>query len=77
MAAHVAVMMIVIVGFAALGIEVGYLLLKHRQMQSAADAAAMSGATALGSATRRFPYGGQGGGRASGFTDGVDGTTVP
>ena len=76
-AIHVAVMMIAITGFAALGIEVGYLLLKHRQMQSAADSAAMSGATALGLGyPADFRMEARAVSAASGYTDGTDGTTV-
>jgi hypothetical protein len=38
--------MIVIVGMVGLGVEITYLLYKHRQMQAAADTAAFGGATA-------------------------------
>lgn len=76
-AVHIAVMMIAIIGFASLGIEMGYLLLKHREMQSAADGAAMSGATALGYGhPADFRMEAKAVAAASGFTDGVDGTTV-
>jgi hypothetical protein len=76
-AVHIAVMMIALIGFAALGIEMGYLLLKHREMQSAADGAAMSGATALGYGyPTDFRMEAKAVAAATGFTDGVDGTTV-
>lgn len=76
-AVHIGVIAIALVGFSALGIEVGYLLLKHRQMQSAADGAAMSAATALGYGyPTDFRMEGKAVAGASGFTDGVDGTTV-
>ena len=37
----------IVIGMAALGSEITYLLYKHRQMQVVADAAALGGATAL------------------------------
>ena len=40
-------MLIVILGMVALGVEITFVLYKHRQMQSAADSAALGGATAL------------------------------
>jgi hypothetical protein len=43
----VALMLTMMIGFAALGTEVVFLLLKQRQMQAAASAAALGGATAL------------------------------
>ena len=39
--------MIVILGMIGLGVEITFVLYKQRQMQSAADSAAMGGATAL------------------------------
>lgn len=67
----------VVIGMASLGVEVTYVLLKHRQMQAVADAAAMAGAAALA--------GGNSGGMtieadavasSSGFTPGVLGVTL-
>ncbi len=77
-AVHVGVIAIALIGFGALGIEIGYLLLKHREMQSAADGAAMS------ARRRRCGYGyprtsvwkARPSPRHGGFIDGVDGTTV-
>jgi Flp pilus assembly protein TadG len=46
-AIQVAITATVLIGMVSLGIEVSYLLLAHRQMQSAADAAALAGADAL------------------------------
>jgi hypothetical protein len=46
-AIQIAVLMIVIIGMVGLGVEVTFLLFKQRQMQSAADSAALGGATAL------------------------------
>jgi hypothetical protein len=42
-----ALMLTALLGFIALGTEVGFVLLKQRQMQTAASAAALGGATAL------------------------------
>ncbi len=47
-AVTVALTTVVLIGMVSLGVEVTWLLLKLRQMQSAADSAAMAGATALG-----------------------------
>ena len=46
-AVQVGLLAAVLIGFGALGTEVTQLLLRQRQMQSAADAAALSGAMAL------------------------------
>ena len=43
-----------VVGTASLGAEITFLLFKHRQMQSVADAAALSGATAINAGYPRF-----------------------
>ena len=76
-AIQVGVAMIAIIGMVSLGIEIGYLLLKHREMQSAADSAAMSGATALGLGTPYdFRMESRAVASASGFTDGVADVTV-
>jgi hypothetical protein len=76
-AVHVGIMMIAIIGMVSVGIEIGYLLLKHREMQSAADSAAMSGATALGlQSPADFRMEARAVASVGGFTDGVDGATV-
>lgn len=76
-AIQVGIMMIAILGFVALGVEITFLLLKHREMQSAADGAAMSGATALSyGAPSDFRMEARAVASASGFTNGVDETTV-
>lgn len=76
-AIQVGIMMVAIIGFAGLGIDVSYLLLKHRQMQSAADGAAMTGATALSLGyPTDFRMEARAIASASGFTTGVDGSTV-
>ena len=46
-AIQVGIALIALIGMVALGSEVGFLFLKHRQLQSAADGAAVSGAIAL------------------------------
>ncbi len=40
-AIQLALLLVVVIGMAALGVEITFLLFKHRQMQSAADAAAL------------------------------------
>ena len=76
-AVHIGLMAIAIIGMAALGTEVVFLLYKHRQMQMAADASAISGATAL---AKGFPSDLSVEARAvaadDGFVQGVDGATV-
>lgn len=76
-AIQIAIMMVAIMGFVALAAEVGFLLLKHREMQSAADGAAVSGATAR---TRGYPGDYTVEARAiaagSGFANGVSGASV-
>src|ERR1700739_599026 len=46
-AIQLGLMIVAIIGMVALGTEVTYLLHKHREMQGAADSAALGGATAL------------------------------
>ena len=76
-AIQIGIMMIAILGFLALGIEITYLLLKQREMQSAADSAAMAGATAMSFGfPTDFRMEAKAVASASGFTDGVDETTV-
>jgi len=76
-AIQIGIMMIAILGMVALGIEVSYLLLKHREMQSAADGAAMSGATALGTGSPAdFRLEARAVAAAGGFTTGVDEAVV-
>jgi hypothetical protein len=76
-AVHIGLMAIAIIGMAALGSEIVFLLYKHREMQSAADAAAFSSSTAL---TKGFPSDLNVEARAiaaeAGFVNGVGGTTV-
>lgn len=69
--------MIVILGMVALGVEITLVLYKHRAMQSAADSAAMGGATAL---MRGYPADFTVESRAitaaAGFVNGVEDVTV-
>ena len=76
-AIQVGLAMIAIIGMVSLGIEGGFLLLKHREMQSAADGAAMSGASAIGFGyPADFRMEARAVASASGFTNGVDGIVV-
>lgn len=66
----------IVIGMAALGSEISYLLYKHRQLQVVADAAAFGGATAL---QRGYPAPGveaRGISGFLGFVDGGSGVTV-
>ena len=76
-AVQIALMLTVLIGFAALGAEVTYFYYKQRQMQAASDAAAFGGAVALMS---HHPADFTAEVRAiaanAGFTNGVDGVTL-
>lgn len=66
--------MVVLCGFAGMGVDMGYLRYMQRRMQAATDSAALAGAAELG-------YGdvmpaAQADAAKDGFTDGVNGTTV-
>lgn len=69
-----ALSMVILCGFAGLGIDMGYLRYMKRQMQAASDSAAMAGAAEVG-------YGdvtsaAQSDATNNGFTNGVNGTTI-
>jgi putative Flp pilus-assembly TadE/G-like protein len=67
----------IVIGMVALGVEVTYLLYKQRQMQAAADGAALGGALALQSGHPALGIEARGMAAFSGFVDGAaDGTTV-
>ncbi|HKJ61925.1 MAG TPA: pilus assembly protein TadG-related protein, partial [Hyphomicrobiales bacterium] len=67
----------VLMGMVALGTEITFVQFKQRQMQSVADAAALSVALALTKGyPKNFKLEGQAVAASSGFVDGVDGTTV-
>jgi Flp pilus assembly protein TadG len=76
-AIQLGLMMIVILGMVALGVEITFALYKHRQMQSAADSAALGGATAL---MRGYPADftieSHAIAAAAGFVNGVNNVTV-
>jgi Flp pilus assembly protein TadG len=73
-AIQVALMMLVLLGFVALGVEITGLLLEHRKQQSASDSAVMAAVSVIGSSDPTTE------GRAvsaeSGYQDGVNGVTV-
>jgi len=76
-AIHIALMMLALMGFGALGAEVTYLLSIHRSMQLAADAAALGGATAMATGYPSSPtLEATAAASAAGFTNGVAGTTL-
>lgn len=76
-AIQIGIMLIVIIGFVALASEVGLLLLKHREMQSAADSAALSGAIAKTRGTPNdYTVEAKAVASAGGFTNGVSGTII-
>lgn len=49
-AIQAAILAVVLIGMSALGVEIGFIYFKQRQMQSVADAAATGGAAAIGDA---------------------------
>ncbi len=76
-AIHIGLMAIALIGMAALGSEIVFVLNQHREMQMAADAAALSASTAL---SKGYPSDLNVEARAvaanAGFVHGVDGTNV-
>ena len=76
-AIQMGILLTVLIGMAALGTEIPFVLYKHRQLQSAADAAAFGSAVAL---SRGYPSNptveGQGIAAALGFGNNVNGITV-
>jgi hypothetical protein len=66
----------IVIGMVALGVEVAYLLYKQRQMQAAADGAALGGAVALQSGHPALGIEARGMSAFLGFVDGSAGTTV-
>ncbi len=69
-----ALSMIVLCGFAGLGIDMGYLRYMKRQMQAATDSAALAGASELGYGDVTSAAWADA--STNGFTDGVNGTTI-
>ena len=68
-------MMIAIIGFAALAVDIGFLYTSRRRMQTAADAAAITGATALRDG-QSVNSAAKTGSSLNGFTDGQNSVTV-
>lgn len=76
-AIQLALSSVVILGMAALGIEITFLLYKHRQMQAAADAAAFSAAVAKKAGyPADFSLEARAATAAVGYVNGIDGVAV-
>jgi Flp pilus assembly protein TadG len=76
-AIQVAILITVLIGFAALGSEVGYLYFQQRQMQAASDSAAFGGAVALSTGhPANFKTESAAVAAKAGYTNGVASTTV-
>ena len=52
----VAICLVVLIGFAALAVDIGYMYATRNELQNVADAAALAGAGYLGSVYRNLPY---------------------
>lgn len=73
----VALTLTALIGFAALGTEIVFVLLKHREMQSVADASALAGAVAMGAGNpANYQTEAYAVAAAGNFQNGVNGTTV-
>jgi len=55
----VALLLVVLIGFAALAVDVGYMMVKRNELQNTADAAALGAAGALGSIYSTMTYSAQ------------------
>ena len=75
-AIQMAIMMTVLIGMAGLGTEVPYMMYKHRQMQTAADSAALGAAVALTQGYPAIATEADGIAAALGFTNGSSNVTV-
>lgn len=76
-AIQVAVSLAVLIGMVALGTEITFVMLKHRQMQSVADSAALGSATALGTGyPTDYTLEALAIAASAGFVNGVDGAKV-
>lgn len=76
-AIQIGLMLTIIVGMSALGTEITFLMYKHRQMQSAADSAALGAATALATGHPADPVlEAQAIAASLGFVHGVDSTII-
>ncbi len=75
-AIQMALIMTVLLGMAGLAIDIGFVLFKQRQMQSAADGAAFSAAIAKATGHPNITTEGQGVAAKVGFVNGANGVTV-
>lgn len=76
-AIQVAVSLAVLIGMVALGTEITFVMLKHRQMQSVADSAALGSATALAAGyPADYTLEALAIAASAGFVNGVDGVNV-
>ena len=74
--ASVALGLVVLTGIVGLAIDMGYLRYEKRRMQSAADSAAIAGASELAYASGNYVTAAKNDSKANGFEDGVNGVTV-
>jgi len=74
--ASVALGLVVLTGIVGLAIDMGYLRYQKRRMQSAADSAAIAGASELAYATGNYATAAKNDSKANGFEDGANGVTV-
>jgi Flp pilus assembly protein TadG len=74
--ASVALGLVVLTGIVGLAIDMGYLRYEKRRMQSAADSAAIAGASELAYSTGNYLTAAKNDSKANGFEDGVNGVTV-
>lgn len=75
-AIQIGLAIVVIVGMVALGVEITFLLYKQRQMQSAADSAALGGAAALAAGYPAVAVEAQAIAASLGFANGAGGASV-
>ena len=74
--ASVALGLVVLTGIVGLAIDMGYLRYQKRRMQSAADSAAIAGASELAYASGNYVAAAKNDSKTNGFEDGVNGVTV-
>ena len=75
-AIQIGILMTILIGMAGLGTEIPYLMFKHRQMQTAADSAALSAAVALTQGYPAITTEANGIAAALGFVNGTGNVTV-
>src|SRR5579871_152962 len=69
-------MLVVMLGFTGLAVDVGYLELQKREIQTAADAAAMGALREMEKGNTDLTAAGQNDASLNGFTNGTNNTTV-